>query len=242
MVELASVEAAAPPQTVLELREVTLLPRAPRQFALRELTLTLRAGELALLRLEPGRESLPLAAAAQGLHPADHGTIRFDGHPWTEDDPWNEAHRRGQIGRVFEGWGWVSNLTVLENVLLREHHHTTRPDAEILAEADRWAQRFGLERVPRGRPAFLPAVDLRRCEWVRALLGRPRLLLLERPEWGAPSESVPAFVEAVDEVRRQGTAVLWMTGDAPIWRRAHPGRVERFELLRERVRPAGGAP
>ena len=44
---------------------------------------------------------------------------------------WQQGTMRGHIGRVFVTPGWVSNLTVRENILLAQRHHTQRPDGEI---------------------------------------------------------------------------------------------------------------
>jgi len=119
--------------------------------------------------------------------------------------------RRAQIGRVFDGHGWISNLNVNENVTLAQRHHTRRPDAEILAEAEALARAFGLNELPKIRPALVAPQDLRRAEWIRGFLGQPRLVLLERPMQGVPLEHLPRLLDAVQEACTRKTAVLWLT-------------------------------
>ncbi|MBX3413938.1 MAG: hypothetical protein KF708_14705 [Pirellulales bacterium] len=202
---------------ILEFRSATLPAPNTRLQGLTEVELRLAPGALALVRVELGRELLPLASAAQGLVAPLEGSVRFQGHVWTELDANQLSRCRGQIGRVFGEWGWVSNLNVLENVRLREEHHTRRSTPEIESEADALARSFGLPRVPRGRPELVPRSELRRAEWVRAFLGRPRLVLLETPLRDAPPESLAPLIAAVESARRGDAAVVWLTAEDRVW-------------------------
>ena len=207
-----------PAEPLLEFCHATIGSLGPRFATLREATFSLLPGELVMVRNENGPSPLPLAAAAQGLVGADEGDVRYAGRSWEEVDPRSQCTLRGTIGRVFAEWGWVSNLNVLENVVLAQRHHTRRTETEIQSEADRLARQFGLERVPVGRPAFVPPSELRRAEWVRALLGAPRLTLLEQPLRQVSLEWLPALTDALHGARQRGAAVLWLTADDREWR------------------------
>jgi phospholipid/cholesterol/gamma-HCH transport system ATP-binding protein len=225
---------------ILEFRSATLTAPNTRSQGLTDIELSLAPGDMALVHLEPGRELLPLAAAAQGLVTPLAGSVCFVGAAWPKLDPQTLAKQRGQIGRVFESWGWVSNLNVLENVLLREEHHTRRSAADIESEADALARTFGLPRVPRGRPELVPRNELRRAEWVRAFVGRPRLILLERPLRDVSDDFLQPLIAAVESARRGDAAVVWLTTDAAVWKtdfaargltryRVHGSRLEQVE-------------
>ncbi len=198
---------------VLEFRDATLPGEAPHWMALREVRCSLAPGQCALVRTLHRRLGLPLAPAAVGLTLAQSGEVRFQGQSWSDRDPAAQARRRGLIGRVFEGWGWVSNLSVVENVVLAQRHHTRRTDAELEQQADILAKRFQLHQTPRGRPANLSADILQRSQWVRALLGQPRLLLLEHPGEDVELDALDNLVDEVAAARQRGAAVLWITGD-----------------------------
>jgi phospholipid/cholesterol/gamma-HCH transport system ATP-binding protein len=206
-----------PSPPILEFTRVVLSQVAQGQIEMRGVDFRLLPGDLALVELEPGSEQLPLADAAEGLIAPDEGTIAFLGERWTELAPDRELAWRARIGRVFDGHGWISNLNVLENLTLAQRHHTTRPVAEIVAEAQELARGFGLPEVPAARPALVARRDLRRAEWVRAFIGKPDLVLLERPASGAAAEHVPRLVRAVAAACARGAAVLWThdRGSAP---------------------------
>ncbi|HEX8912750.1 MAG TPA: hypothetical protein VF796_10360 [Humisphaera sp.] len=202
---------------ILSLQNVSVEASPAYDVGLADVSLTLRAGELALVRLERDNVRLPLADVAAGLTDADAGVARFKGEDWAAMGPAASCRARARIGRVFAGPNWVSNLDVDENVVLAQRHHTRRPDEELLAEAEQIARSLGLPGLPRGRPAVVGRRDLARAAIVRALMGGPDLLLLERPEFGVYPEIMTPLVAALDAARARGAAVVWTTNNPDVW-------------------------
>lgn len=196
---------------ILELRDATVSTETPYWNTLREAKLRLDAGQLALVLVDSWPEAAPLTAAVLGLALAQSGRVLFRGHAWNDRAVRLEGKLRGQIGRVFNGASWISNLSVLENVLLACRHHSHRTDAELEQDADDLARGFGLPQVPRGRPAHVAGDVAARSQWVRALLGRPELVLLEDPLVEVPDEWHSGLIRQISEARRRGAAVLWLT-------------------------------
>jgi phospholipid/cholesterol/gamma-HCH transport system ATP-binding protein len=209
---------------ILELSGVTVESDPAYDSSIWNVSLRLGAGELALVRLERGVVRLPLADAAEGLAEQYGGTVSFLGRDWRTVTPGEGAALRGRIGRVFDpvgagagGVGWVSNLDVDENVMLAQRHHTRRPTAEIEAEAAKLARMFGLPGLPRGRPGQVRVSDLQRAGCVRAFIGTPDLILLERPAHWVFPEIMPPLINAVRSARNRGAAVVWLTDNPAIW-------------------------
>lgn len=202
---------------ILEFSNVVLPGTVREQAEMRGLTFKLLPGCLLFIKLEAGNEYLPISDAAEGLIAPKSGHIRWQGKAWHSLAPDVELRERAQIGRVFEKQGWLSNLNVIENVTLSQRHHTERPEREIIAEADSLAGYFGLPEVPRQRPAFVSKRELRMAEWVRALIGKPLLLLLERPEAGVPDNNLSKLIDAVQAALRHGAAAIWQTDRDTIW-------------------------
>lgn len=176
--------------------------------AFADVSFVLGAGDLALV----DTQSAPslLAEAAAGLLEPRQGRVTFLGEDWQEVGHARAAALRGCIGRVFERPAWIANLDVDENVTLAQRHHTRRRWQQIADEADALARELGLEAVPRQRPALVDPAELRVAEWVRALLGAPRLVILERPLCGVPLERLDDLLRGVATARERGTAVLWL--------------------------------
>lgn len=201
---------------ILKFTGVNLQDVPHGQSEMRGLTFLLKRGNLLVLTVEAGNENLPLADAAEGLIVPAAGAVFWLNRRWSAMRPGDELSARAKIGRVFEKNGWISNLNVIENITLSQRHHTARPEEEIIAEADDLAKSFGLPEAPRQRPAFVPRRELRLAEWIRAFMGNPSLLLLERPENGVREENVPKLIKAVQKARTRGAAVIWQTSQDSI--------------------------
>lgn len=215
-----------PPAPILEFRDVSVTPHHEYRSELRNADLTglrnasfvLRKRELMLVKMDWGRSPIP--RLAQGLGPLKKGVVLFEGRDWQTVPAEENERRRSRIGRVYDEHGWIANLSVAENIYLAQSQHSPRPLHELEEAAFRWARRFFLLQIPQSRPAFVPALELRRLQWVRAFYAWPRLAILEQPELGLGQSYVPELIQATVELRAQGGAVLWLTRDEQVW--AHP--------------------
>ena len=220
---------------ILEFTDVTLRSVAAPVSGVAGLALSLKRGELALVELEEGREHSPLAPLAQGLVAPDSGRILFDGEDWAAMGPARVSWQRGRIRRVYEHYGWITNLDVIENICLAECYHTSRPVEAIVQEAQAMARRFGIDPIPDARPTRVHHMTLRKLEWVRAFIGTPELIILERPLFGAPKADAKHLIAAVCEVLGKGVAVLWMAENSHVFDCQAWDRVSRFRMQGERM-------
>lgn len=221
---------------VLEFLKVTIHSRTEEMCGISEATFSIRKGGICVILLEEGREQTPFAAAAEGLMDIHSGRILFEGTCWEDMHAYGQCDRRGRIRRVFDHFGWVSNLDVKENLCLSECHHAGRGRDDVLAEAAQWCARFGVGRIPDGRPARVHPMTLRKLEWVRAFLGKPSLLILERPLARAAKGDGPLLVKAVCEAAEKGVAVMWLTDEDLVWNCGSFSAPTRYCLEGERLR------
>jgi|GEM_PF-303991 len=201
------------------------------------LNLDLHPGEILLVRLNAGagHRRLPLADLAQGLVSPVRGKVCFRGRDWKAMSPDEAARCRGEMGRVFEGQGWVSNLDVDENVLLAARHHSRRTVRAIEAEALALARSFGLAGLPATRSSHVAPVDLQRAAWVRAFLGAPSLLVLERPVRGLSFEMAQPLLREARSALERGAALICLTRRSELWKGAAVGLC--FELSDDGIDP-----
>jgi phospholipid/cholesterol/gamma-HCH transport system ATP-binding protein len=190
---------------------------------------------LALVMLERPRFRTPIGDAAQGLIEPDAGRVLFVGRDWQRTLATRASVQRFSIGRVFEGHSWISNLDIDENVLLPSRHHTSRPEAELREEAEKLSRHFGLSELPTIRPARASADDLRRAACVRAFMGEPRLLILERPAQTIHVSNHGPLTAAVGAARKRGAAVLWLTSLPEVFDDAELRPNLRFRMELERM-------
>ncbi|GDY20433.1 hypothetical protein LBMAG56_17780 [Verrucomicrobiota bacterium] len=204
-------------EPILRFQDVTVASQPPYESAIWKMSFDLLAGDLLLLRLEEEFTELPLADAAEGLVAPTEGAVQFLGRNWTGLSAREAAGARGRIGRVFLEEGWLDDLGVDENIMLAQRHHTRRTEAEIRQEAANLAQMFRLPGLPLWPPGRVRRQDLRKAACIRALLGRPQLILLENPTLGVYADLIAPLVNAVNAARRGGAAVVWATTEARVW-------------------------
>ena len=179
--------------------------------------MNLFGGDLALINLERPRFGSVLADACCGLHQVAAGAIFFLGKDWSAL-PSNTANAlRGRIGRVFTSGNWINRLTLLENILLPQLHHTRREFAELRNEAVRLAEHFGLPGLPSGLPDDVMRADHQRAACIRAFLGQPSLILLEEPTFGVYPEILPPLINAIRQACDRGCGVIWLTLEDQVW-------------------------
>ncbi|MBL8702354.1 MAG: organic solvent ABC transporter ATP-binding protein [Alphaproteobacteria bacterium] len=181
------------------------------------MTLSLAPRSLAIVdAVDPVRAAC-FADLAVGLAAPEDGQVRFLGRDWAALDPDTANAMRGRIGRLVGDGAWIDYLSVLDNILLPQLHHTTRREEPIKNDAARLARLFGLPGIPLAHPSSLDEDDLHRAALVRAFLGRPQLVVLERATQRLYPEIMEPLINAIRYARDRGAAVLWLSLDQRIW-------------------------
>jgi len=127
------------------------------------------------------------------VYTPDAGAVTFDGVDLLRT-PLHRVVRLG-IARTFQNLALFRSMTTLENVLVGAH-----------ARGDRSRAREVLDYLGLGPVAHLPVASLpygtqKRVETARALVSRPRLLLLDEPAGGLNHEEVEGLAELVRRLR-----------------------------------------
>jgi len=145
-----------------------------------------------------------LRTLAGALKPRS-GSVRFDGSSIVGMGP--EAVVRRGIALIPEGRHVFPKLTVQENLTIGG---ITRSDREELrADAQRWLERFPILGERSGQLAgTLSGGEQQQLAIARALMSRPRMLLLDEPSLGLGPIFVDRIFELVVELRNTGTTIL----------------------------------
>ena len=200
------------PVATLEFKQCVLpLPEAEGESF--SLDLTLHGGDLVMLCLEDQHHEDSVSRAACGMLAPTAGSVAFLGRDWRDLPPDLSNASRGRIGTVFRDERWLPHQSVMQSILLPLLFHTHRPFDDISREATNWARRFGLPGLPRDRPEAVSARDRLCANLVRALVLRPALIIFEHQQVAALAGLLQTVINAIRELREQGTAILWLTQD-----------------------------
>jgi branched-chain amino acid transport system ATP-binding protein len=196
-------------QPLLELRALDV--RYGGIQALRAVDLTVQAGEVVTLLGANGAGKSTTLRSVSRLVPTHAGGITYDGRDIT-GLPAHAVVRRG-VAHVPEGRRVLARLTVMDNLVLGAY---TRSDhREIRADIDRQLTRFPRLRERRRQLAgTLSGGEQQMLAIARALMSRPRLLLLDEPSLGLAPLVVREIFSILRELRAAGVTILLVEQNA----------------------------
>lgn len=173
--------------------------------ALDDVSFTVADGETVALIGPNGAGKTTVFNAVCGLVRTGRGEIRVAGVP----APSSATGLLGAgISRTLQGLGLFDHLTVLENVLVPLTSTGRRTAADDLAAAHEALAALGLSASAALPAGTLPYPERKRVALARALVTRPRLLLLDEPAGGLGSADIDQLAQTVRTVSDGGCAVL----------------------------------
>ena len=189
--------------------------------ALDDLSFTLEEGQILGLIGPNGAGKTTLFNVVSRIYDPTAGSVTFDGKDLTA----MSAHQISKLGvyRTFQNLALWPGMTVLENVMVGDHTNTK---ASVVSAALRlpsmrreekdlrnraWAalEEIGLEEVAFHPAAGLPFGTLKRIELARALIAKPRLIMLDEPASGLTHAEVDSLAADIKGLRdRHNLSVL----------------------------------
>lgn len=175
-----------------------------------EIDIAVADGEIVALVGANGAGKTTLLRILSGLHRASSGTVTFIGENITRC-PASRRVRRG-IAHVPEGRQVFSPMTIEDNLKMGGH---TRPSTEVLSGIERAYAMFPVLAERRRQLAgTLSGGEQQMLAIARALMSRPRVLLLDEPSMGLAPFMVEAIMETVERLRSEGVTILLVEQNA----------------------------
>ncbi|MGN6636629.1 MAG: ABC transporter ATP-binding protein [Oryzihumus sp.] len=202
--------------------------------AIRDITFTVEEGEVVTLIGANGAGKTTTMKTVSGLRPVRAGTIRFDGQDITHMPP----HQRPVLGisQSPEGRGCFPGMTVNENLDMGAYARKDRKTKAVAEDRDRVFSLFPRLKERMNQTAgTMSGGEQQMLAMGRALMARPRLLLLDEPSMGLAPKLIQQIFDNVTEINQQGTTVqLVEQNAAQALKRANRAYIlETGEIVRE---------
>ena len=180
--------------------------------AIREISFTVPENSIVTLIGANGAGKTTTMKTVSGLRPVRAGKIVFEG----KDITGVPAHQRVELGitQSPEGRGVFPGMTVLENLEMGAY---TRKDRKETAKVD-LARVFALfprleERITQAA-GTMSGGEQQMLAMGRALMGHPKLLLLDEPSMGLAPKLIAQIFAIIREIHEQGTTILLVEQNA----------------------------
>jgi branched-chain amino acid transport system ATP-binding protein len=178
--------------------------------AVRNVNVAVAAGEIVVLLGANGAGKSSTLNAIVGLAPSTGGCITFEGRDITRQS--TETIVRSGISLVPEGRRLFANMTVRENLRLGG---SALSPSEFEQEFQRLPDLFPILRKRADSQAgLLSGGEQQQVAIARALVGRPRLLLLDEPSLGLAPIMVSQMFEIIAELKRRQVTILLVEQNA----------------------------
>ena len=179
--------------------------------ALKGISLEVKEGEIVTLIGANGAGKSTTLRSINGLNHPRNGTIHFQGKNITDESPHNIV--KMGISQSPEGRRLFPRMSVLENLQMGAFQRTDR--GNIREEMDRVFSLFPrLAERKNQKAGTLSGGEQQMCAIGRALMAKPKLLMLDEPSMGLAPIFVEKIFEIIGEINAQGTPILLVEQNA----------------------------
>jgi ABC-type branched-subunit amino acid transport system ATPase component len=202
---------------LLELRN--LVKRFDGLTVIDDVSFSIPAGRRTALIGPNGAGKTMLFNLITGVYPASSGEIRLDGVELSRVPPVQRV--RHGLARTFQNVRLIGHLTALENVMLGQHHRAGSSLETILfGSHNRWMVEArealyaaGLEKYADVLVRHMPFGVRKQVEVARAMMARPKLLLLDEPAAGLNPAETNELRRQLDVIAAGGVTILVIEHD-----------------------------
>lgn len=182
--------------------------------AVDSLNFQIKKGELAGLIGPNGAGKTTVFNMLTGVYLPTQGSVQLEGTLLNGKKPFEISHLG--LTRTFQNIRLFKGLSVIENVLIAGHQHITyglfssffqgpqfhSQENELFEQARKLLKLFGLASKETEKASSLPYGEQRKLEIVRALMTKPKMILLDEPAAGMNHSETHTLMELIAQIRK----------------------------------------
>lgn len=187
-----------------------LSKRFDKLEVLKDISLTIREGEVVSLIGASGSGKSTLLRCVNLLEVYDQGTIRFEGQDIRENIKGINAYRT-HVGMIFQSFNLFNHMSVLENCTIGQTQVLKRPKDEAVKLALSFLTKVGMESFADAPVTKLSGGQKQRVAIARALCMEPRVLLFDEPTSALDPEMVGEVLQVIRSLADEGRTMIIVT-------------------------------
>ena len=176
--------------------------------------LELYRGDFTVIMGASGSGKSTLLYALSGMDRATAGQVIYNGRDIVSMKEKELAKlRHTDFGFIFQQMHLVSNLSLLENILVPGYLNKSRTAAEVKVRAGELLNQMGISKVETHLPSQVSGGEQQRCAIARAVINTPELLFADEPTGALNRKNTTEVLNLLTELNRSGQSILMVTHD-----------------------------
>lgn len=185
-----------------------------RKQILFDINLTLKKGEVVIMKGPSGSGKTTLLTLMGALRSASYGSLKVFNQELVKASDKQLINTRRNIGYIFQAHNLLNSLTALQNVQMSMELHPQFSQEEVKKKSMEMLNAVGLGEHINYYPDNLSGGQKQRVAIARALVSHPKMVLADEPTAALDSKSGRDVVEIMQKLaREQGCTILIVTHD-----------------------------
>ncbi|MHA7964877.1 ABC transporter ATP-binding protein [Paenibacillus sp. CAU 1782] len=188
-----------------------------KRNVLDDVSVEIGEGEFVSVMGPSGSGKSTLLFVLSGMDGADGGKVAFGGKDLSllKDNELADLRRTG-MGFVFQKAALLSNLNILDNIILPSVRDNAKNTAKLTEKAKGLMKKVGIEGLEDRDLTQVSGGQLQRAGICRALMGDPNIIFGDEPTGALNSKTAAEIMDILADINRDGTAILLVTHDAVV--------------------------
>lgn len=181
---------------------------------LQGIDISIYEGDFTVIMGSSGAGKSTLLYALSGMDKVSRGEIYYKDTELTGlKEKQMAKFRAEEFGFVFQQTHLVSNLTLLENVLVAGYVAGKESSDKIEQYAGNLMRQMGVEKAAKRMPSQVSGGEAQRAALARAMIGRPGILFADEPTGALNKSNTTEVLNLLTELNRHGQSILMVTHD-----------------------------
>ena len=178
------------------------------------MNLDLYEGDFTVIMGASGSGKSTLLYTLSGMDKATSGQVIYQGEDLVSMTEKKLAVlRHSDFGFIFQQMHLISNLTLLENVVVPGYLDKKKTASEVQKKGEELLEKMGLTSVKTHLPSQVSGGQQQRCAIARAVIHTPKLLFADEPTGALNRKNTTEVLNPLTELNQSGQSILMVTHD-----------------------------